>query len=1623
MIKRFLSAAAVSFSLALPCAGFAQDTPPAPETAPANAPAAEGGGRGIGELAELSASVDDDRGFITRLLERNLSDAGRKVEITGFQGALSSRATFETITITDDQGVWITLRNGAIQWNRAALFARRIDIQELSAQEIDLPRMPAPVATTTTPEATPFQLPQLPVAVNIANISAQRVKLGQPVIGEAAEVSVAGSMNLAGGEGTAQLAINRVDDKRGQFALDAAFSNATRVLKLDLSLDEDRDGLFANIVKLYDRPAVKAQITGEGPLSDFAANIKLATDGQDRITGVVSAKAQPGANGTPGTGFHAEVTGDVASLLPPENRAFFGARAQLLAEGWRGENGAVSLPVLMVDTDALKLTGSVTTTDKGAPQSVVMLLTLGQDAGASQVPVRLPTGGTATEVTSGSLQISYDASQGDGWSLNGRVGNLTQGGNRIGALTLNGGGTITLADGALQKMDGNITFGGQNVALADAGLQQAIGANVSGQTNFEFMPGNALRVTNLAMNGEDYRVTGDVIANGLQSGITLNLDLNAAYENLARLSTLAGRKMAGSANAKLTGSYTVLSRGFDLEAQANGVDISVDQEQADRLLGGNSTINLSARRDETGINLRQLSVNARRLNLSAQGMIATDSADVRANLKMSSLTDADPSMAGAIEAEATLTGASGARRLTLNGNAQDLVVGIKELDGALKGRTDIAAILGQQRGGYSIETLRLANPQLSVDGQGIIARDALDARLDINVPQLAVLGRDWSGSLNAQATARQEEDGTRVLDLTGKGQDLRIGLAQADGALTGTTDLSVSAAEKDGIFNIRRATLSNPQVNGDVSGIWGPNVTDITGKLAVTSLAAIQQDWQGALNIQGTVADDGQGVRRFDLTGTGDNLRFGQAQADSALTGTTNLAVRGTQQGQSFTIEEGSLTNNQTQITAQGTYAPGNTNLTAHANVGDLAPLGLGWRGGINADATYRDDGTGARRLQVDGVGRDLSFGQQNVDSALAGETRLTVRGNERGGLFTIEQATIANPRLNAEASGTIVQGGTDVTARIEAGNLGFLGNNIRGALNAQGRLVERDGQRHVSAQGTANGLGIGNDRIDPLLAGQTTFDLAAHQGPQGIAVERLIARNGQVNITADGNPQGAMNLNASLSDLGLVVPGFPGPVTARGTLRDEGQAYAVDVAVTAPGGTRAQIAGTAAKNGQTTDLRLSGISDAAVANPFLRVRSVSGAVEFDLRMQGPPSLDALTGQVRLPNMQLSDPKLGLRVENLSATANLERGLINIDAAGSVQGGGRLSVTGPIDLRGASPRLDLRVGLDGVVMRDPNLYQTVAYGEVTVSGVASEGPLIAGTIELGETEFRIPSTGMGGARAIPPITHLHERPPTRATRAKAGLLPFPSADSRIAGMTSPAATPPTNPARLNVTINAPNQVFIRGRGVDAEMGGSIQITGRANNVVPVGQLELIRGRVDLLGKRFDMTEGLIELQGSLVPVLRLVAETTQDTITTRIIIDGEARDPDITFESSPELPEEEVVSHLLFGRGLDNISALQAAQLANALAVLAGRGGEGIVSRIRESTGLDDLDLATDDEGNVSVRAGKYLSRNVYTDVAVDNEGKSKINLNLDVTPALTARGSVGSDGDSSIGLFYERDY
>ncbi|WP_386332316.1 translocation/assembly module TamB domain-containing protein [Sulfitobacter sediminilitoris] len=228
---------------------------------------------------------------------------------------------------------------------------------------------------------------------------------------------------------------------------------------------------------------------------------------------------------------------------------------------------------------------------------------------------------------------------------------------------------------------------------------------------------------------------------------------------------------------------------------------------------------------------------------------------------------------------------------------------------------------------------------------------------------------------------------------------------------------------------------------------------------------------------------------------------------------------------------------------------------------------------------------------------------------------------------------------------------------------------------------------------------------------------------------------------------------------------------------------------------------------------------------------------------------------------------------------------------------------------------------------------------------------------------------------------------------------------------------------MNIRVNAPNRIFVRGRGLDAELGGALRLTGNTNRIISAGRFDLLRGRLDILGKRFDLIEGSIQFQGDLIPYIRFVSATNTQTGEVRVVVDGPADAPKVSFESTPEAPQDEVLAQLLFGRKISEISPFQALQLANAVATLAGRGGVGVISNLRQGFGLDDLDITTTDSGATAVRAGKYISENVYTDVTAASDGTGEVSLNLDITSNLKGKATLGSDGNSGIGVFFEKDY
>jgi translocation and assembly module TamB len=263
---------------------------------------------------------------------------------------------------------------------------------------------------------------------------------------------------------------------------------------------------------------------------------------------------------------------------------------------------------------------------------------------------------------------------------------------------------------------------------------------------------------------------------------------------------------------------------------------------------------------------------------------------------------------------------------------------------------------------------------------------------------------------------------------------------------------------------------------------------------------------------------------------------------------------------------------------------------------------------------------------------------------------------------------------------------------------------------------------------------------------------------------------------------------------------------------------------------------------------------------------------------------------------------------------------------------------------------------------------------------------------------------------IPGTRHLNPTPTARTrlgqlARAKAAQLRAPLFEETLA-----------------LTISATNRIFVRGRGINAEMSGDLRVSGSARDPQVTGGFDLLRGSLSLLGKRLDFTRGLLRFHGDTMPELDLVAETTATDITARISVTGPAAQPTFAITSTPSLPEDEILSRVLFQRPSGSLSPFQALELANAVATLSGSGDA--FEHLRKSLGVDSLNIRSSATGSPLVGVGRAINDRISVEATTGARPQDNgVSVDLDVTRHIRLQAGVDATGGSSAGIGAEWEY
>jgi len=688
-------------------------------------------------------------------------------------------------------------------------------------------------------------------------------------------------------------------------------------------------------------------------------------------------------------------------------------------------------------------------------------------------------------------------------------------------------------------------------------------------------------------------------------------------------------------------------------------------------------------------------------------------------------------------------------------------------------------------------------------------------------------------------------------------------------------------------------------------------------------------------------------------------------------------------------------------------------NLTLNATDASFAgptPISIG-SAKVQADGYIADGG-----FTVNGTadGRAIGYGNVHV-SSLTAKAQVT---NGRG-TATANVSGRTGSRFNLQLVSDFAPERITLVGR---GDLG--GRRI--AMPRRAVLTsEDDGWRLASTQ---INFGTGRMIVSGLLGNSTVLNLALAETPLSLIdvaipdlgfggmVSGLVQYRGSANAPSTGSAQimvkgltrSGLILTSRPMDVALVANLTATSLDARAVADDSGGGE---------GRLQARIANLPAQGGMMqrlgagnlfAQLRYNGPADALWRLAAVEAFDIGGPLNAAIDVTGKLGSPVIRGSLSSDDLRLQSSLTGTDVSGVTLRGRFAGSRLELTSfSGKASNGGRVSGSGMIDFANLftrGPAMDLRLSASNARILARSDMGASVTGPLRVVSDGRTGT-IAGRVDVNSANWQL---GNAAEQA---------RLPNIKTREINGF-------DTTATPSSPGTT-----WRYLIDAVANNRVNVKGMGLDSEWSADIGLRGTVDNPAIRGRADLIRGNYTFAGKRFDITRGRITFDGSTPPdpLLDILAEVAESGITARVSIGGTASMPEIQFSSVPAMPEEELLSRLLFGSSITDISPAEALQLGAALAAFRdGGGGLDPVNKLRSAIGLDRLRIVSADAAtgqDTSIAAGMYLTRRMYVEIVTDGRGYNATQLEFRLTNWLSLLASVSTMGRESINVKASKDY
>jgi translocation and assembly module TamB len=497
--------------------------------------------------------------------------------------------------------------------------------------------------------------------------------------------------------------------------------------------------------------------------------------------------------------------------------------------------------------------------------------------------------------------------------------------------------------------------------------------------------------------------------------------------------------------------------------------------------------------------------------------------------------------------------------------------------------------------------------------------------------------------------------------------------------------------------------------------------------------------------------------------------------------------------------------------------------------------------------------------------------------------------------------------------------------------------------------------------------------------------------------------RNGRLDLKVRGLSRAGLVLASKPIDVGIAAAVSGNNAAMRAVAASNGQVVGRAQARFAPMGGGPLMA-ELLNAPLFAQLRYVGPADTLWRLSGTEVIDLSGPLSVGADIGGRLADPVIRGSLRTQNARLESAVTGMVVTNVASQARFSGPqLIFNQISGNTAGGGSVTGSGTATFSGGKTLLNLSFNANQALLLNRDDVAARVTGPLQVRS-DGQGGTISGNLRLNKGRFQL---GRASAAAAVPQLNVRE----------SGLDPADVIE--VADL---------HPWKLDLKV-AGRDLQVAGLGIDSIWTTDLNIGGVADAPRFTGRADLVRGDYDFAGRNFRLDRGVIRFRGESPPdpLLDIHAEAQVQGLDASVLVRGTGLKPEITFASTPPLPQDELLSRILFGTSITNLSAPEALQLASAVAALqSGSGSLDPINALRRAVGLDRLrivpaDVATGQK--TAIAAGKYVTRKLFVEVVTDGQGYSATRVEYQMTRWLSLLSTVSTIGRSSASVRVSKDY